>query len=106
MPITAGIVQRYPSNVVGISGAAVLSWNEIADPFELRTRTTAAKRSGICKLLPGHALGPGTEAENAVGAVCLDVLLRPQHDVLQRAVGDVQPAVRTERERVGPADAR
>ena len=56
-------------------------------------------------LLPRRACGPGLEAKDLVGSSGPDVILRAQHDVGERAVGDVQPAVRAVRQSVGPAQA-
>src|SRR5207253_6584845 len=66
----------------------------------LRARISVAHPS-----LSGGALVARLEAEDLKGRVCAHVVAAHEQDVLQRACGDVEPAVRSEAEAVGPAQA-
>ena len=55
-------------------------------------------------LLPWDALKARLEAKDVVRAVCLDVIPGLQNLIRNGAVSKVQPAIRPERQCIGPAD--
>src|SRR6185295_1676124 len=61
---------------------------------------------GVGALSPRHALGAGWVAIDLIRGVRFDRAAHAKHDLVERAAADVQPAVGTEAEPVGPAQPR